>query len=142
MTRLSTTSRATLINQTHVKGTIYMTKSVGRNNKSIVSGAREDKSLLTTASGRTEAVYNPNYEFGMVRLNRGHLPLDRSLSREKLPTGKPCFGPNLVGIKHDTGSCVDPDKVLKGYDSLGHLSQKVVAPNFSLTKARDLGYYM
>jgi hypothetical protein len=44
----------------------------------------------------TEAVYNPKFEVGMSRLDVGMTVLEKQLSREHLPTGKPLPGPNLV----------------------------------------------
>lgn len=49
---------------------------LGRNNKLIRSSATKDRVLLSSMSS-TEAVYNPNFEVGMVRLDRGMTQLEK-----------------------------------------------------------------
>ena len=51
---------------------------------------------MLSSMSSTDAVYNPNFEVGMVRLDRGMAVLEKQLSRDKLPSGKPLKGPNLV----------------------------------------------
>ena len=68
----------------------------------------------------TEAVYNPNFEVGMSRLDLGLTDFEKQISRDKLPTGKPLPGPNLVSKLPQNGLSVDQKKVVAGYNQLGH----------------------
>jgi hypothetical protein len=61
----------------------------------IGSSPTKDRVVLSSMSS-TEAVYNPKFEVGMSRLDVGMTVLEKQLSREHLPTGKPLPGPNLV----------------------------------------------
>jgi hypothetical protein len=88
-------SRHTLINEKHRRGYLRMDNQLGRNNKLLRSSATKERVVLSSMSS-TDAVYNPNFEVGMVRLDRGMAVLEKQLSRDKLPSGKPLKGPNLV----------------------------------------------
>lgn len=48
---------------------------------------------------------------------------------------------NLIELPVDYSLSINHEKVKKGQDNLGHVSQKVVTPNMSLNPARDLGFY-
>lgn len=96
-----------------------MDYQLGRNNKLLRSSATKERVLLSSMSS-TEAVYNPNFEVGMVRLDRGMAVLEKQLSRDKLPSGKPLKGPNLVAMPPQNGLSVDPVKVVDAYSQLGH----------------------
>lgn len=63
-------------------------KSLGRDMKLINSAPTQERVILSRTSG-TEAVYNPNFEIGMQRLDLGLTPLKKQLSRNVLPSGKP-----------------------------------------------------
>ena len=65
----------------------------------------------------------------------------KNLSRDKLPTGRPTQYSNLVELKEDFGGTINQDKVTDAVDKLGHHSDKVVCPDFTLTKSRDLSFY-
>lgn len=90
-------SRHTLINDKHRRGYLRMNNMLGRNNKILRSSATKERVLLSSMSS-TEAIYNPKFEVGMVRLDRGMAVLEKQLSRDKLPSGKPLKGPNLVAM--------------------------------------------
>ena len=139
--RSSTISRTNLINQKQMKGTITMHLNLGRDLKNLASAPIQDRVLLNSISS-TEAVYNPNFEVGMIKLAH-HVPqLEKQLSRSELPTGKLSAEPNLVVIKHENGISVDSNKVCNAYNMLGHLAKKVQSPNFTLRQGRDLSLYM
>lgn len=69
-------SRHTLINEKHRRGQLRMEDQLGRNNKLMRSSATKDRVLLSSMSS-TEAVYNPNFEVGMARLDRGMTELQK-----------------------------------------------------------------
>ena len=55
--------------------------------------------------------------------------MDKALSREFAPQGRPILAPNLVDLPRDNGSSINPDRVQSGFKILGHVSQKVLAPS-------------
>ena len=67
--------------------------------------------------------------------------MQKALSREFLPQGRPMETSNLIELPKDYSHSINPENVKKGLQSLGHVSQKVISPNMSLNPARDLGFY-
>mmetsp|Transcript_9395 Transcript_9395/g.11503 ORF Transcript_9395/g.11503 Transcript_9395/m.11503 type:complete len:123 (+) Transcript_9395:1921-2289(+) len=67
--------------------------------------------------------------------------MEKALSREILPLGRPLETPNLTKLPRDNGESIDQARVNLGYLTLGHISHKVISPNIGLNLARDLGYY-
>lgn len=65
--------------------------------------------------------------------------MDRNLSRDKLPPGRPTEYANNVDVKQDYSVSIDPEKVQIARDRLGHMANSIPAPDFTLTKQRDLG---
>ena len=41
-----------------------------------------------------------------------------------------------------TRTSANYDQVVKAYDKLGHVKEKIIAPNIAKTKSRDLSIYM
>ena len=67
--------------------------------------------------------------------------MQKAISRDCLPQGRPMEAPNLVVLPRDNSESINPDRVNTGLKKLGHISQKVISPNMTLNPSRDLGYY-
>lgn len=59
----------------------------------------------------TQASYNPTHDLVERKGNLGIVSMDRNLSRDKLPPGRPTEYPNNVDVKQDYSVSIDPAKV-------------------------------
>ena len=67
--------------------------------------------------------------------------MSRTLSRERMPGGKPLVTTNLIETPEDFSFSINQDLVTKGHESLGHVSHKIISPNMQQKPPRDLGFY-
>ena len=109
-----------------VKGCYQMSKQLGRN-------AEWGK------KSHTQASYNPSHDLVEKKSMIGMMSMDRNLSRDKLPPGRPTEYANNVDIKPDYSLSIDPKKVSNARDRLGHVPNSVPAPDFMLQRTKDLG---
>ena len=116
----------TELNGMAVKGCYQMSKQLGRN------GEWGKKS-------HTQASYNPSHDLVEKKSMIGMMSMDRNLSRDKLPPGRPTEYANNVDIKPDYSLSIDPKKVSNARDRLGHVPNSVPAPDFMLQRTKDLG---
>lgn len=67
--------------------------------------------------------YSPDHKKFYETLN-GMISMKQTLSREHLPTGRPILSPNLVQTKIPSGESINLDKLVAGFNKLGHLQAR------------------
>ena len=70
----------------------------------------------------TQASYDPKFECVERKISIGNLSMNKAVTRQRQPTGRPDEYPNLVEIKPDYAGSINPNKVEKALNKLGHLS--------------------
>ena len=99
------------------------------------------KNSLFDKKAQTQADYDPKFNLVQKKLTTGFAKMDKKTDRTKNPPGRPTEYSNLVNLKNDYSGSIDANQVGQGFNKLGHLSQKIISPNFNLVKSRDLGFY-
>lgn len=64
--------------------------------------------------------YSANFNIVAKSLNSGFVSMNRTTSRNLMPSGRPSEVPNLIQTKSPNGEAVDPIRAMSGYNSLGH----------------------
>ena len=116
---LTATRNFTDLGPKHVKGSYSMSTQTGRGNL-----------YANEQQAQTQATYDPKFECVERNTSIGNLSLDRNMTRDRIPPGRPDEYANLVETKPDYAGSIDPEKVGNAIPKLGHFSQKIVTPVF------------